>query len=301
MTMKVLLTGVSGQLGQELMATCPSSIDLIPTSRLGCQGLWPLNLSDSKDCRAAVLEHRPHWVLNAGAYTAVDQAEKEPELAFAVNAEAPRAMAEGLLEIGGRMLQVSTDFVFNGAQSYPYRPDQACDPLGVYGASKAAGEDAVEQLLGGPGKGVILRSSWVYGPVGRNFLLTMLRLHRERDQINVVSDQVGCPTSTKTLARACWAAVLKGSNQSLHPVLHWSDAGAASWYDFAVAIGELAVLKGLLARAALVNPIPAADYPTSAQRPSYSLLDCSETREVLGLGACHWRSALDQVMADVDR
>ena len=295
-----MLTGVSGQLGQELIASCPSSIDLIATSRLGGYELRRLDLSDEKACRAAVLEHRPHWVLNAGAYTAVDQAEKEPELAFAVNAGAPRAMAEGLLEIGGRMLQVSTDFVFSGAQSYPYRPDQARDPLGVYGASKAAGEDAVEQLLGGPGEAVILRSSWVYGPVGRNFLMTMLRFHRERDQINVVSDQVGCPTSTKTLARACWAAVLKGANQSLHPVLHWSDAGAASWYDFAVAIGALAAAKNLLERPAKVNPIPAEEYPTPAQRPSYSLLDCTETREVLGLGACHWRSVLDRVMADVD-
>lgn len=298
--MKVLLTGAAGQLGQALLASKSKELEVIATSRSGGEGIQALDLADHQACRDAVLFHRPDWVLNAGAYTAVDRAESESELAHAVNAGAPRAFAEALLESGGSLLQLSTDFVFSGQQGFPYRVDQIREPLGVYGSSKAVGEQAVEQVLGAEGRGSVLRTSWVYGPVGQNFMLTMLRLHREREQLNVVADQVGCPTSTNTLSAACWAVIDQRRNEELLPIFHWSDAGAASWYDFAVAIGDLAVSKGLLERAAVVYPIPAADYPTPAQRPSYSLLDCSGTREVLGLGACHWRSALDQVMTNVD-
>ena len=298
--MKVLLTGAVGQLGQALLASRGEDIEVIATSRSGGEGVQALDLADPQACREAVLFHRPDWVLNAGAYTAVDPAESEPDLAYPVNAGAPRAFAEALLETGGSLLQLSTDFVFSGQQGFPYRVDQQRDPLGVYGSSKAEGEQAVEQVLAAEGRGIVMRTSWVYGPVGRNFMLTMLRLHREREQLNVVADQVGCPTSTNTLSAACWAVIDKRRQDSLPFTLHWSDAGAASWYDFAVAIGELAAEQNLLERPAKVNPIPAADYPTPAQRPSYSLLDCSETREVLGLGACHWRSALDQVMKNVD-
>ena len=289
--MKVLLTGAAGQLGQALIASRPPEVELIACSR------GELDLADAEACRAAVQQHRPDWVLNAGAYTAVDKAESEPELAAAVNAGAPAAFAEALAATGGRLLQVSTDFVFNGAQGSPYRPEQRLDPLGVYGATKAAGEAAALQLLGAR----VLRTSWVYGPVGKNFCLTMLRLHGERDQLGVVADQVGCPTSTLTLAAACWRAIGVGADPAADPsgprTLQWSDAGAASWYDFAVAIGELAVAAGLLERAARVLPIPTADYPTPAQRPSYSLLDCAATRAALGLEPLHWRQALEQVLA----
>ena len=309
--MKVLLTGAAGQLGHALRQQVPTGVELIATSRSGScadgDGLIALDLADAEACRAAVHQHRPDWVLNGGAYTAVDKAESEPELAHAVNAGAPRAFAEALRETGGRLLQVSTDFVFNGAQGSPYRPEQPRDPLGVYGASKAAGEDAVEQMLGSNGRGVILRTSWVMGPVGRNFALTMLRLHRERgasgQPLAVVADQVGCPTSTHTLAQACWRVIERSaglsadSSSALGPILHWSDAGAASWYDVAVAVGELAVDLGLLERAAVVNPITTVDYPTPAQRPSYSLLDCTDTRRALALEPTHWRTALRQLLA----
>jgi dTDP-4-dehydrorhamnose reductase len=295
--MKILLTGAAGQLGHALRQKVPKGVELIATSRSGGDALLPLDLADAAACRAAVLEHRPAWVLNAGAYTAVDQAESEPELALAVNGGAPRAFAEALLETGGRLLQVSTDFVFNGQQGSPYRPEQARDPLGVYGASKAAGEEAVEEVLGSSGQGVILRTSWVMGPVGKNFALTMLRLHREREQIGVVEDQVGCPTSTATLAAACWRVIAAmESSAGLPAVLHWSDAGAASWYDVALAVGELGLELGLLERAAVVNPITTADYPTPAERPSYSLLDCTSTRKALGLPPTHWRQALRQLL-----
>jgi dTDP-4-dehydrorhamnose reductase len=292
--MKVLLTGAAGQLGQALIASRPPEVELIACSRS------EVELADDEACRAAVQRHRPDWLLNAGAYTAVDKAESEPELAAAVNAGAPAAFAEALAATGGRLLQVSTDFVFNGQQGSPYRPDQVRDPLGVYGATKAAGEEAALQLPGAR----LLRTSWVYGPVGKNFCLTMLRLHALKtaagEALCVVADQVGCPTSTLTLAAACWRAIGVGAGPAPDPagprILHWSDAGAASWYDFAVAIGELGVQAGLLERAARVEPLTTADYPTPAQRPSYSLLDCTASRVALGLEPLHWREGLAEVL-----
>jgi dTDP-4-dehydrorhamnose reductase len=237
-------------------------------------------------------------VLNAGAYTAVDRSESEPELARAVNAGAPAAFAEALAESGGRLLQVSTDFVFDGSQGQPYAPDHPLAPLGVYGATKAEGERlAIDRL--GADRTCVLRTSWVYGPVGANFCLTMLRLHRQRAEagqpLSVVADQVGCPTATAGLAAACWAAITRGVT-GRH---HWSDAGAASWYDFAVAIGELGAAAGLLHRPADVVPIATSDYPTPARRPAYSLLDCRATRAALDLPPRHWRAALADVLARV--
>jgi dTDP-4-dehydrorhamnose reductase len=304
--MKVLLTGREGQLGRTLVESVPEGIELIATGRS------ELDLSDGSACGAAVAELRPDWVLNAGAYTAVDRAESEPELADAVNAGAPGAFARALAKTGGRLLQVSTDFVFNGAQGSPYRPEQALDPLGVYGATKAAGEMSALALPGAR----VLRTSWVYGPVGKNFCLTMLRLHAVKaaagEPLGVVADQVGCPTATHTLAAACWRAIgadsaVGSTNSSTNAsaanegpmILHWSDAGAASWYDFAVAIGELGVAAGLLDRAAVVRPLSTADYPTPAQRPSYSLLDCTASRVALGLEPLQWRAALAQVLEQV--
>jgi dTDP-4-dehydrorhamnose reductase len=292
--MKVIITGAAGQLGQALCLQAPDPLELITTSRSGGDGTIPLDLADAAACRALVQEHRPDWLINAGAYTAVDKAESEPDLAQAVNAGAPAAFAEALQATGGRLLQVSTDFVFNGAQGSPYRPDQPVDPLGVYGASKASGEAAAAGALAAD-RLCILRTSWVYGPVGKNFLLTMLRLMREREQLGVVADQVGCPTATAGLAQACWAVL----DQGVSGVHHWSDAGAASWYDFAVAIAELGQAAGLLENPARINPITTDDYPTPAQRPSYSLLDCTGTRQALQRPPLHWREALRQVMADV--
>lgn len=291
-SMRVLLTGREGQLGQALMAQMPMGVELIATGRA------ELNLADAEACRQAVLELRPDWVLNAGAYTAVDKAESEPELAHSVNAGAPGAFAAALATTGGRLLQVSTDFVFNGEQGHPYRPEQALAPLGVYGTSKAEGERRVEAELGLE-HSCLLRTSWVYGPVGRNFCLTMLRLHRIKaeagETLGVVADQVGCPTATPGLAAACWQAI----SLNLGGRHHWSDEGAATWYDFALAIGELGTARGLLERPAKVKSLTTAEYPTPAQRPSYSLLDCTQSRSALGLEETPWRHALERVLSQI--
>ena len=248
---RVLLTGRHGKLGQALVASVPAGIELIATGR------GELDLADPAACRGAVAQHRPDWVLNAGAYTAVDRAESEPALAEAVNAGAPGAFADALASGSGRLLQVSTDFVFDGEQGHPYTPEQALAPLGVYGASKAEGERRAAAAL--PAERLcLLRTSWVYGPVGANFCLTMLRLHRARaatgEALGVVADQVGCPTATAGLAAACWRVIAREAS-GRH---HWSDCGAASWYDFAVVIGALAASRGLIDTPAPVKPITTA-------------------------------------------
>ena len=287
-----MVTGKDGQLGQALVATAPAGWELIGTGR------DQLDLTDPEACRRLVADLRPDWVINAGAFTAVDRAESESALAHTVNAGAPRALALALAEAGGRLLQLSTDYVFNGSQSHPYRPDQPLAPLGVYGRSKADGETAVIEVLG-PERATILRTGWVYGPVGKNFCRTMLDLHRQKaarsQELAVVADQVGCPTSTIGLATASWGMVSRGIG-GFH---HWSDAGAASWYDFAVAIGSAGKAAGLLERAAAVRPITTAEYPTPTQRPSYSLLDCTTTRAALGLTPPHWGEALARVLAQI--
>jgi len=298
--MKILLTGADGQLGRSLISSQPEhlagqTVHLVPCRR------EDLDLTDLGACRALVECHRPDWLLNAAAYTAVDRAEEEKALAQRVNGDAPGVLAEALAFTSGRLLQISTDFVFDGSQGTPYRVDQPQAPLGVYGASKAVGERAVRSQLGD--RAVVMRTSWLYGPQGRNFLHTMLRRHREQPELSVVADQVGCPTNSLGLAHACWRLIeCGGQGQSLLPVMHWSDSGVASWYDFAVAIGELAQAAGLLEAPARVVPISTAAYPTPARRPSYSLLDCTGTREVLACHPPHWRHALRVVLAEmVDR
>jgi dTDP-4-dehydrorhamnose reductase len=291
-TIKVMLTGKDGQLGRALLEKIPAGIEVVALGR------QDLDLSNKESCHNAVLEYRPDWVLNAGAYTAVDRAESEPDLAMAVNAVAPEAFAQALGEVGGRLLQVSTDFVFNGTQAHPYHPDQPVDPISVYGATKAEGERLVQKALPATSY-CILRTSWVYGPVGNNFCLTMLRLHRlksaQNETLNVVADQIGCPTSAWNLACACWSAINHGTS-GIH---HFCDAGAASWYDFAIAIGDAGVAAGIIDQSAKVLPITSSDYPTPAKRPGYSLLDCTATRIALELEANHWQKELSKVISKI--
>jgi len=291
-TIKVMLTGKDGQLGKALLEKIPAGIEVVALGR------QDLDLSNKESCHNAVLEYRPDWVLNAGAYTAVDRAESEPDLAMAVNAVAPEAFAQALGEVGGRLLQVSTDFVFNGTQAHPYHPDQPVDPISVYGATKAEGERLVQKALPATSY-CILRTSWVYGPVGNDFCLTMLRLHRlksaQNETLNVVADQIGCPTSAWNLACACWSAINHGTS-GIH---HFCDAGAASWYDFAIAIGDAGVAAGIIDQSAKVLPITSSEYPTPAKRPGYSLLDCTATRIALELEINHWQKELSKVISKI--
>lgn len=280
--MKALVTGVNGQLGRALLATKPGGWTCVALDRNA------LDLADADAIARLVEREQPDLVLNAAAYTAVDRAESEPDLAHAINAGVPAAFAKALAGTRGRLVQVSTDFVFGGANGSPYRPGDARNPCSVYGASKAAGEDAAGDSA------VIVRTSWVHAAGGANFVLTMLRLMRERDELRVVADQVGSPTWARGLAQVLWGLAAKGQPG----IYHHRDAGVASWYDFAVAIAEEAAQLGLLARVPTIVPIATTDYPTPAQRPAYSVLDVSATRALLGDAHVHWRTNLKNMLSE---
>lgn len=278
--MKALVTGANGQLGRALVALAPAGWDCVGATR------EQLDLADENAIRDAIGTARPDIVINAGAYTAVDKAESEEELATSINATAVRVLAQATRDVGGHLVHVSTDFVFDGTSSTPYRPDAARRPLSAYGRSKAAGEDFAGE------DATIVRTSWVYDAGGANFVRTMLRLMRERDELSVVEDQIGSPTWAAGLAETLWAfAALRQPG-----VFHHRDAGVASWYDFAVAIGEEASAIGLLDREIPVIPISTADYPTPAARPAFSVLEDSDTRALIGDRPAHWRENLKRML-----
>ena len=285
--MRVLVTGVSGQVGWELARSVPPGVTLEAADRSA------LDLA-ADDVAARVMARRPDVIINAAAYTAVDRAESEPALAHRINAEGAAAVARAARELGARLVHVSTDFVFDGSASRPYAPGSPTAPLGAYGASKLAGERLVTQASAG--SAVIVRTAWVYSAHGNNFVKTMLRLMRERDRVTVVADQVGTPTWARLLAGALWDVALR---TDVGGVLHWTDLGVASWYDFAVAIQEEALARGLLARAVPVEPIRTEDYPTPARRPAYSVLDKSEALAVLAAPRLHWRAALRAMLDEL--
>jgi dTDP-4-dehydrorhamnose reductase len=279
--MKALITGVNGQLGKALLADAPAGWTCLALDRAA------LDLSDPEAIARMVDAEQPDLVLNAAAYTAVDRAEGEPELAHAINASAPAAFSKALGN-AGRLVQVSTDFVFDGARGHAYLPDDIRNPQSVYGASKAAGEDAAGE------KDIIVRTSWVYAAGGANFVRTMLRLMRERDELCVVADQIGSPTWAQGLATTIWGLAAKDATG----IWHYRDAGIASWYDFAVAIAEEAHAVGLLDRIPAIHPIASSEYPTPARRPAFSVLDVTATREALGDVSTHWRSNLRTMLKE---
>jgi len=280
---KALVTGAGGQLGRALQATAPAGVDLTALDRAA------LDIGDAPAVAARVYAIAPDLIINAAAYTAVDKAESDGAAARRINAEAPGRLATAAAAIGARFIHVSTDFVFDGTSGAPYRPDHPTAPLGVYGATKLAGEQAVQATHP---TALIVRTAWVYGDTGHNFVRTMLRLMAERDEVRVVADQIGTPTYATGLARALWALDAAGAT-GIH---HWTDSGAASWYDFAVAIQEEALGLGLLARAVPVVPIATSAYPTPARRPSYSVLDKSAAVALVGGPAPHWRVHLREML-----
>ncbi|MEW5791497.1 MAG: dTDP-4-dehydrorhamnose reductase [Pseudomonadota bacterium] len=286
--MRILITGAKGQLGQELQRTAPPDAVLLALDSGG------LDITRADAVEQVAANFRPDLIINAAAYTAVDKAESDADKAYAVNADGAGNLATVAAGRGARLIHVSTDFVFNGKQSTPYQPEDAADPLGVYGASKWEGEKRVGEISGG--QALILRTAWVHSAYGANFVKTMLRLMAERDSLGVVADQIGTPTWARTLAQAIWAAAAK---PALQGVYHWTDAGVASWYDFAVAIQEEALALGLLQREIPVRPICTQDYPTPARRPAYSVLDKSKSWADLDLAPIHWRQGLREMLTEL--
>lgn len=281
--MKALITGANGQLGRSMAQAAPAGVDLIAA------GSAELDIRDAAAVEAFVRDARPDLIFNCAAYTAVDKAESEEDAALAVNAHGVAHLADSARRHGARLVHVSTDFVFDGRSGVPYRPDAPTGPTGAYGRTKLAGEWAAGE------DALIVRTAWVYGPTGHNFVRTMLRLMAERDEVRVVADQIGTPTYAPALAQALWALAGTGA-RGIH---HYTDSGVASWYDFAVAIQEEALAAGLLTRAVPVIPIATRNFPTPAVRPHYSVLDKSDTFALLGKPAPHWRVNLRHMMKEV--
>jgi dTDP-4-dehydrorhamnose reductase len=285
---KVLVLGGGGQVASAVVATTPAHHQVVARTRA------ELDIAGDESAVVHVLkETRAEWIVNAAAYTAVDLAEDERARAVAVNDTAVGVLASAASGAGCRLLHLSTDFVFDGKSNRAYLPDDETNPLSVYGVSKLGGE---RRVLSSQGSGIVLRTAWVYAAKGRNFVHTMLRLMREKDQLSVVCDQIGTPTWATGIARAIWGLI---DAQAPGGVYHWTDLGVASWYDFAVAIQDEALARGLLRRAVPVIPIPSSAYPTRARRPSFSVLNTETTRAITDVPARHWRHNLRTMLDEL--
>ena len=286
---RILITGGSGQVGHCLKAQLEGCAELsVPDSSA-------LNITDRRSVRQAVETFRPDYIINAAAYTAVDKAESDAGRAFAVNRDGARHLAEAAEASGAAMLHISTDYVFDGAGGAPYDEAAPTAPQNIYGASKLAGEQAV---LAACRRAVVMRTSWVFGAHGQNFVKTMLRLGRERDSLGIVADQYGAPTAAADIAAALITIVRRHTPEQLAEragIYHYCGSPYASWFEFAETIFAEAAAQGVLAKIPAVKPIATADYPTPAKRPADSRLDCGKIRAVFGIGPCDWHSALSDL------
>jgi dTDP-4-dehydrorhamnose reductase len=289
---RVLIVGNAGQVGVELQRSFAGFGEIIGVDRES------VDLADANQVRALVRRVEPAIILNAAAYTAVDRAESETELAMAINAEAPRIMAEEALRTNALLVHYSTDYVFDGAKQGPWTEKDTPDPLNAYGATKLDGEEAILQT---GGRVLIFRTSWVYGPHGSNFLLTMLRLARQRDVLSIVGDQIGSPTTSIELARATHAIMSGilagkfGATEDWAGLYHMTCSGSTSWCGFAQAIFARAG-KLLDGKVPVVTPITSAEYPTAARRPLNSVLSNAKLEARFGVRLTSWKAALDTVI-----
>ena len=302
---RLLVVGGNGQVGRELLRSLAPLGEVIATTRDGrlhavdegtAVACVQADLADTEALAALVREIAPDVVLNAAACTAVDKAESDADTAFRINAEAPGVLARACAKAGIPLVHYSTDYVFDGQGTRPWREDDPTAPLGVYGASKLAGEQAVREA---GGRHFIFRTAWVYAAHGHNFLRTMLRLGAARDELRVVADQIGSPTSAALIADATAAVLSQMLADSRHAggTWHLVASGETSWHGFAEAIFDEAVAAGLLARRPKVVPITTAEYPTPARRPGYSRLDTSRFQRDFGFDLPDWKEGLREVVA----
>jgi dTDP-4-dehydrorhamnose reductase len=283
----VLVLGGGGQVARAVAACVPANHTVLVKTR------QKLDITDEAAVTAAVASSGAAWLVNGAGYTAVDLAEDQAAQAFEINDTAVGLLARAASQAGCRLLHLSTDFVFDGNSSRAYLPSDAPSPLSVYGQSKLGGE---RKVVAQDADGIILRTAWVYAAQGRNFVLTMLRLMREKEHMSVVCDQIGTPTWATGIAAAIWGLIEVGAPGGVY---HWTDLGVASWYDFAVAIQDESVARGLLRREVPITPILSAAYPTRARRPAFSVLDSAATRGLIKVPARHWRHNLRTMLDEL--
>lgn len=290
--MRVLITGAHGQVGHELVRLAPAGFTVTGL------GSSELDISNLEQVANKASELKPQLIINAAAYTAVDKAETDSERAYAVNAKGAENLATAAAKLGVPLLHISTDYVFSGDASAPYKETDPTNPSGVYGASKLAGEQAVAKHCA---QHIIMRTSWVFGAHGNNFVKTMLRLAQTRDELGVVADQHGCPTSAASIAKALWALASQYNNKgNLNwGIYHFSNMPATTWHGFAEEIFSQAVALKQLPKAPKVNPINTVDYPTPARRPAWSVMDCSLIEEKLTIEQNDWREELAEMLKEI--
>jgi len=290
----ILITGSTGQVGGELVRL------LAPLGPIHAPTRAELDLSDPASIRTIVQELKPRWIVNPAAYTAVDRAETEPDVAFAINATAPGVLGEEAAKIGAAVLHFSTDYVFTGTGTEPYAEDAPTGPLGIYGASKLAGEQA---LAASGAAHLIFRTSWVYGATGKNFLLTVLRVAREREQMSIVDDQHGALTWSRELARMAVTVLDKAPDadaaRAFAGIYHAAAQGETTWFGFAQEVLRLRRLAEPATHFAELIPIPTSAYPTPAKRPANSRLDTRKLKATFGFEFMPWQQALEQVLAGI--
>lgn len=298
--MKVLITGSQGQLGRALINLKPKDTEIYAMNRSN------FDMLDIKSCLKTINKINPDWIINCGAYTNVDLAESDKDTAMKVNFHAPKAFAQEIKKLGGRFLQISTDYVFDGQKEIksPYATTDKRSPLSIYGISKSNAEEAIEEIFENNFQGIILRTSWLMGPVGKNFLLTILNLQLKNKEIKVVNDQIGSPTSTLSLAKVCWKIIYLKEfklifNENEHRILHWQDNGETNWYDLAMTISDLGKEIGLIKNNTKIIPIKSSQYNTLVRRPSYSLLDCKLTKSLLNYQGKYWKTTLKEVIEKI--
>jgi dTDP-4-dehydrorhamnose reductase len=284
--MKVLILGAGGQLGWELRRTCPP--DVTPVF---CD-VPEVDFFSTHSIRQCILSARTDVIINAAAYTDVDKAEQEPAAADRLNHVAVLEIAELCRQNNIFLTHISTDFVFDGRHYKPYQPEDTPDPESVYGKTKLSGEQAIRRTMD---EFLIIRTAWLYSSHGNNFVKTMLRLMKEKPEIGVIDEQVGTPTWAFGLARAIWSAL----DKKIKGMFHWTDAGVASWYDFAVAIQEEGIRANLLENAIPILPISSRQYPTPAKRPFYSVLDKASFWRELGTTPVHWRTQIKAMIKEL--
>ncbi|PLZ52995.1 dTDP-4-dehydrorhamnose reductase [Fischerella thermalis] len=296
--MKILLTGVTGQVGWELQRTLMTLGEVIAVGRNPNNTNCYMDLAQPDSIRQIIREVRPDLIVNPAAYTAVDKAESEPDLAMAINGIAPGVMAEEAKRLGAAIIHYSTDYVFDGTYAMPYTESDKPDPQNIYGKTKLAGEQAIAAV---DVPHLVLRTSWVYGGRGKNFLLTMLKLAREREEIRVVDDQIGAPTWSRMIAEVTAQILAQASGNvssflaSKSGIYHLSASGQTSWYGFAESIfahdpqRSQQKLKKLTA-------ITSSEYPTAATRPAYSLLNSQKLSHTFGITLPHWQKTLELVL-----
>jgi dTDP-4-dehydrorhamnose reductase len=283
--MKIIVIGKSGQLAWELSQLSSAEHEVI------CLGRNDIDIDDVTSIATLLKQHNAAGVINASAYTAVDKAESDVDNAYALNAKAVGNLAQACKTLSVPFVHISTDFVFHGDKGAPYLPNDEINPLGVYGASKAAGEQLITELY--PENSAIIRTSWVYSTQGNNFVKTMLNLMNTKAELGIISDQIGSPTYAKGLAEACILSLLS----RVTGIHHYTDTGVASWFDFAMAIQQFGCELGLLDKKIPIKPIATSQYPTPAERPHYSVLDKSSLVSALPeLSLTHWQTQLHTMM-----